>query len=112
MLALLLVAPRSPQDWSRWSFHHRQSHDAIRNAIREKLSINLPEYVLEPISDYAPRNFLENNQSAHTDMNGALNRPASDLEEVDFTNESQLRAWIYLHWQEHNVAENTLHIGS
>ena len=112
MLALLLVPPRSPQDWSHWSFHHRASHDAIRKAIRDQLSVTLPEYVIDPIPNAAPRNFLENNQSAHTDMNDALNRPASDLENVDFTDEGQLRAWIYLHWQEHNVAENALHIGS
>lgn len=72
----------------------------------------MPDYILDPIPGYAVKNFLENNQSAHTDMNGALGRPGTDLEDVDFDNESELRAWIYMHWQEHNVMENTLKIGS
>jgi hypothetical protein len=112
MLAILLNVPKSPADWERWAFHHRQSHDAIRGAINRQLNIDLPDYVLYPIADFAPKNFLENNQNAHVDMNQALARPASDLSELDFQNDHQLRAWIYLHWQEHNVAENALRIGT
>ena len=112
MLAMILNVPRSPEDWERWAFHHRQSHDAIRRAILAKANIDLPDYVLYPIADFAPKNFLENNTSAHTDMNTVINRPGSDLEDVDFSDQRQLQAWIYLHWQEHNVAENVLGIGS
>ena len=112
MLANLLNVPHSGEDWSRWSFHHRQSHDAIRKAIRDQIGKDLPDYVLDPISDYAPMTFLQNNYNAHVDMNGALNRPSSDLEEVDFNSPGQMQVWIYLHWQEHNVAENTLKIAS
>jgi hypothetical protein len=112
MLALLLNMPQGAEEWSRWAFHHRASHDLIRQAIKVQLGINLPDYVLDPIPGNAVQNFLENNHSAHIDMNGVLNRPSVDLEDVDFEKENELRAWIYMHWQEHNVVENTLKIGS
>jgi hypothetical protein len=112
MLALLLNMPQSQEEWARWSFHHRQSHNAIRLAIRSQLSIDLPEYIIDPISSVAPNQFLAANQHAHTDMNGALGRQGSNIQDVDMTNERALRAWIYSHWLEHNTAEDTLRIGS
>lgn len=112
MLALLLNMPQSAEDWARWSFHHRASHDAIRAAILAQKNTDLPDYLLDPIPLNEPKSFLQNNQSAHTDMNDVFGRPGSDLEDVELSDDHQLRAWIYLHWQEHNVMENTLRIGS
>jgi hypothetical protein len=112
MRAALLNTPRSQEEWLRWSFHHRGSHDLIRSTIRQQNSVNLSDYIIDPISFQQPHGWLENNTQLHTDMNGVLGKPGVDLEDLDFQNDHQLRAWIYLHYQEHLTAETTLGICS
>ena len=112
MLPLLLNMPRSVEDWARWSLHHRISHDVIRTAINTQFGLTLQPYPVDPIYLPDPRSFLQWNQSAHTDMNGALKTPGSDLEDVDFREERQTQAWIWLHFLEHQVIENRLGVAS
>lgn len=113
MLPILLNRPKDVEDWNRFTFNHRSSHELIRQAINKKFSVFLPDYQIDPFPfDVAPKQWLQNNQQYHTDMNSLLNTPGSDLEEVNLDNPRELEAWIYLHWQEHNVAENKLGIGS
>lgn len=112
MLVVLLNMPRNVDDWNRWALHHRTSHDAIRFAVAQQKQINLPEYLLEPIALNEPKIFLQRNASAHSDMNGALGNQGSDLLDVDVTQERELQAWIYLHYLEHQTAEQRLGITS
>lgn len=92
--------------------HHRISHDVIRQAIADQRGINLPYYQLDPIPMFAFSQWAEWNQQSHIDMNNVLNAPSVDLETLDPRDENVLRAWIYLHWQEHQTAERTLGISS
>jgi hypothetical protein len=112
VLALLLNVPKSLEDWARFSFHHRQSHELIVKAIAKQKSIDLPVYIVDPISFQEPRLFLEANQQFHQDMDNALGVQSTDLEDVNLQDERQLQSWIYLHWQEHVTAENALGISS
>lgn len=112
MLPILLNTPKSVDEWDRFSFHHRTSHDLIRQAIQTQFNVALPDYVLDPIPLNQPLFFLENNQQAHTDFDGILGVQSSDLEDVNLSDERQLQAWIYLHYLEHQTAENTLGIAS
>ena len=104
MLADLLIAPQNELEWSRWSFAHRDQHNLIRQAIQKLYGVNLPDYQLDPINFADFTSFLDNNQSAHNDMNGVLGLQSSNLEQVDFQNKAQLEAWIYLHRREHEAA--------
>lgn len=112
MLPAILNAPKTPEDWARWSFNHRSSHDLIRQAIRTQFNVDLPDYQLDPIELHQTKLFLEANQQAHTDFNGVLKLPGSDLEDINVEADRELQSWVYLHWQEHNIAERALGISS
>lgn len=112
MLPVLLTVPKSPEDWNIFSFHHRQSHDLIVRAIFQQTGVSLTDYVIDPIALQQPKEWLIANQQFHEDMDSTLNVQGSNLQDVDFKDERQLQAWIYLHWQEHNTAETLLGIAS
>jgi len=109
MLACLLNVPRSDDEWARWGFHHRMSHDAIVRAINTKGG-SLTTYQLDPIT--LDKDWLDRDQQAHNDFNAALHMSGADLTEVDFSQENQVSAWIYLEQQEHFDAERALGITS
>lgn len=111
MLAALLNTPKSFEEWQQFARDHRDSHDRIRSAIFTKYKISLTDYIVEPISEDSFKQFLQNNASLHIDMNGVLRSQSSDLLDVDFSNLQKLEAWINLHYQEHQNAEQLLGIG-
>lgn len=111
MLPCLLNAPSTAEDWMRWGFHHRQSHDAIVSAINGKGG-KLVEYQLDPVTLDRITDWLDRDQQAHNDMNAALGTQGADLTEVDFANANQVQAWIWLEFQEHQRAEAALGIVS
>src|SRR5574337_742349 len=112
MLASLLNIPKSPEDWAEWSMHHSKNHDDIRQAISAQYTKNLIQYLLDPVPQDPPEisSWLQRNQTSHNDMNSVLLLSGTDLESVDFSNEQQLAAWIYLHYQEHLSANISLRI--
>lgn len=105
MLVALLNVPRSDPEWAIWSFAHKQSHLAIVQAIRAAGGASLAEYQLDPIPKNDVPGWLARNQEAHNDMNGALGVQSSDLLETDLSDERQAEAWVYLHFIEHQTAE-------
>jgi hypothetical protein len=110
MLAKLLEVPHDKDSWDVWSYHHRLSHEAIRDAIQHRNKVNLPTRILEPVFLDEFESFLENNQQAHVDMDGALRAQSADLQDVDIKKPNELEAWIYIHYQEHFTAEQALGI--
>lgn len=108
MLANLLSIPRTGEQWALWSFNHRTSHDAIRAAIQAKKGVTLADYPIDPIPNF--ETFLEVNSQLHTDMNGQLGTPGVDLQDANLEDEREKTAWIFLHYQEHYVAETALGI--
>lgn len=111
MLACLLNAPTTDEEWARWGFHHRQSHDAIVRAINAQGG-SLTYYQLDPIPLTEITDWLDRDQQAHNDMNAALGTQGADLTEVDFDNANQKEAWIWLEFQEHFRVEAVLGITS
>lgn len=73
-------------------------------------NINLTNYIIYPVDKAHLKDFLENNQSLHSDMNGILGLQSSDLQDVDLENENQKIAWFYSHYLEHQSAEMKLGI--
>ena len=112
MLAGLMNIPHSNDDWARWSWNHRLSHDRIRQAIKAKYSYNLTDFLIEPMDAKAMQDFLQNNSQLHTDMNATLQLPGINLHDANLSNQNQLEAWINYHYLEHFDAESKLGTGS
>lgn len=110
MLVVLKNIPKTKEEWDRFSFHHRDSHNKIRKAIQTQKGINLTDFVLEPISSDNIQGFLDNNSQMHKDMNVALGTQGSDLQDVDLKNKEELEAWFDIHYTEHFDAESELKI--
>jgi hypothetical protein len=110
MLPALENTPETQDQWSRWSFDHRDSHSRIRAAIKAQFSVNLSDYQIDPINPNSTDDFLQNNSQLHSDMNGVLGLQSADLQDVDLGDPKQLQAWIQLHYFEHLYAELRLQI--
>jgi hypothetical protein len=103
----LVEIPHDQASWDRWSWHHRQSHDAIIAKL-QTMGRPLANYIVEPINWNATELFLQNNSQLHLDMTAALGLQSVDLEDVDLRNQNQLQAWIWLHFQDHRNVEAAL----
>lgn len=108
MLVRLLEIPKSAEEWSAWSWSHRTSHVRIISAIKQKNKVDLTEYPVDPINFDRIGDMLAANQAMHLAFSGILKLQSVDLESVDFRNESQKAAWVYLHYKSHYDAENAL----
>ena len=100
--------PHTNEEWLRWAWDHRDSHDRIRKAILKVYQVNLTDYQIEPINPNDMSSFLQNNSSLHDDMNTTLGLQSSDLQDADLTKPNELESWIKLHSQEHYYAEAKL----
>jgi len=110
MLAALMNVPKTDAEWRQFSYDHRDSHDRIRAAIKKKYGVDLTDYAIDPINPDSLQQFLQDNASLHTDMNGILKSQSSDLLDVDINDPKQLDSWINLNYQEHQNAEQLLGI--
>lgn len=94
MLASLLNVPRTPQEWSLWSFANKDAINTIQAAILDQKGITLTAYPLDPIDNI--EEFLERNQQSHADIMSVLGIQSSDLESVNLKEPRELQAWVYL----------------
>jgi hypothetical protein len=92
-----------------WGFHHKDSHDRIRTAIRLQGGPALPDYEVFPF-DPSDKGWLERHQQLHRDFTAALGQQSTDLEDVDFQDERLKAAWVQLNFFEHRDAELRLGI--
>jgi len=112
MLAGLLNIPHQDEEWKWFAWQHRLSHDRIRQAIKAQYKVDLTDYEIEPLDSNNLKDFLQNNASLHTDMNGILKLQGIDLFDTDLQKENERSSWIFYHFQEHFSAEAKLGIGS
>jgi hypothetical protein len=112
MLIAILSVPRSEAEWATWSWHHRLSHDAIRQAIQAQKNINLVDYQVDPIAPQDITGFLQRDSQLHIEMTAAVGIASHDLQDVDFKDQNQLESWINVHWSEHRDTEDLLGLGS
>ena len=108
-LASLYNLSNDPIVMSRWSFNNADGHTRINQRIHDLFNINLTYFVLDPITAQRDQ-FLQSHQQAHNEINAVLGIVGNDLTDVNFDNPSQLRAWIFLHYQEHQQANLKLRI--
>jgi hypothetical protein len=112
MQAALIEVPKTREQWDAWSWHHRSSHIAIRQAILARGGPNLPEYIMWPIEFNQFSYFLQANSQSHTDMLSVLHIQSEDLLDVNMQDDNQKSAWIYLHALDHRNVEIALGITS
>lgn len=106
---ILSIAPDS-QGWDTFFFDHARDHEDIRTAIQKLLHINLPTYVIDPVSKVDFQGFLERHQQFHNDFNGVLNLNGNDLTGLDPNKPAELSAWLFLNFSEHQNARSALAI--
>lgn len=110
MLPVLLETPRGEEGWNRFTFHNRESHQEIRQAIQAQLGVILPEYQLDPMSGGDTAGWLQRHSQTHGDMNSALKLQSVDLLDVNLNDPRKLEAWQWLHYLEHLNATLVLKI--
>jgi hypothetical protein len=110
MLASLLQVPRNDNDWRAWSFANSQDLLEIQQAIQAQHGVNLPQYVLDPVTIDALPRWLERNQQALDGINGVLKLQGDDVEIVDLENPRELQGWVYSIFQQHRDARAALKI--
>ena len=111
MLCQLLNIPSTQDEWNIWSYHHRLSHQAIRQAALAR-SVTLIDYEIDPVNREFITDWLDRNQQLHVDMDGLVGAQSVDLQDVDLQDRNQLVAWIRLHWIDHQTVETQLGIAS
>lgn len=111
MLAALLNIPKTEQDWDIWSLSNYDAVNQVNGAILRIYGVNLPQYQLQPIPFNDINSWLNNNQQAHFAFTSVLRQQANDLLGVDFKDENQKEAWIYLNYKELQDACMKLGIG-
>jgi hypothetical protein len=106
----LFNEPHDNATWAIWSWHHRDSHKRILQAIQAQTGLILTEFVLEPITSDDITGFLQRNSQMHLDMDGIAGVSSNNLQDVDFKNKAQFTGWIALHAQEHLDVERRLNL--
>ena len=103
--------PHTPEEWSIWSYAHRDKHQQAAARIQTIYNENLTQYPIDPIALDDFDDFLNANPRLHNDINGVLGTQGSDLTQADLTDVNQLAAWVWLHYKEHDTWGGVLHIG-
>lgn len=110
-IANLYNVPSAPPEWQGWSFAHMCHHRDIIRRIIELTNIKLDEFVLDPFNPAEAGVWFDQHQIMHQQMDTILGIAGFDLSEVDFKNEQEKSAWIWLNSSEHKQAADTLGIG-
>ena len=110
MLASIYNVFTDAQGLQSFSFANNDLHVQINRALFSQYQIEMPTYILDPISTQQPDNWLYTHQNVHNLMNSVLGIAGNDLTDVDFSNKDQVASWIWLHAQEHLQASKKLGI--
>ena len=95
----------------QFSFSNASLHALQNQAIFVGTGRELSSYVLDPIPTGENLvNWLEAHQDIHNQVNAILGIAGNDLTDVDFNNQEQVAAWVWLHAEEHRQAVQKLGI--
>lgn len=90
------------------------SQPATASASNVALTIRFPGplqfFILDPIAHHNTQRWLFDHQRSHDLINDLLGVTGNDLETVDFTDQKQFRAWLDLHFPEHQSWATALNI--
>jgi len=98
------------EGWQVFWFNNWIDHQGIQQAIQKKTGANQVIFVIDPwVSENADA-ILQRHQEFHNNMNSALKLDGQDLSQLNFKDQSAVRAWLYVHFQEHLSAHQALGI--
>lgn len=109
-LASLYNLPNTPTSRATWSFANADLHTRINQRLKHVANLDLTYRILDPMPEGDAKSWLQLHQQTHIEQNAALGIIGNDLSDVDFKNENQLRAWLWLHFQEMSQAVQKLGI--
>ena len=105
----LVYAAPGDAGWQEFWFYHYQDHLEIVQALA-KLNFQVTNYIIDPWTTDNKEQILELHQQYHNDMNQILGIAGSDLSELDFKKANEVKAWLYLNYNEHLGVHTTLDI--
>lgn len=101
-LPSLFNLPMDPVVRSKWSFNNADLHIRTNQRIFNLNGLRLSYYQLDPMPEGKLFDqWLQLHQDIHNQTHSALGTAGNDLTDVDFGNEQQLQAWVWLHQREH-----------
>lgn len=106
-LPTVLYPPPDERGFDTWFFDNHAQHVSINQAAA-KQNLQIGSYLIYPATLASITDFLEQHQRWHNDMNAALGIAGNDLSQVDFNNDKEKDAWMFLHYQEHLAAVTKL----
>jgi hypothetical protein len=106
----LFYPPEGDAGWREYWYMHFQDHLEILQAIQKLQNVKLTEYIIYPWDLSDKDGILERHQQYHNDLNGSLYLNGSDLSELDFNNQNEVKAWIQLNFYDHQNARAKLGI--
>ena len=110
-LAAIANVPSTLEELNAWSFAHMAHHRDIIARIYQLQGLVLPEYSLDPIDPLNPTVWEYSHQAMHNDQNTVLGIQGNDLSSINWQDENELAAWIFLNFNEHYQAGAILELG-
>lgn len=107
-LAQLLYPPPTPQGLGDFMFSHNQHHIAIIRGLKQVKNVDATLYQIYPFNPKDLENWLQAHQQLHSDYESVLQIQGNDLSEVDFKNQKQFDAWLFLNFSSHRSAAQLL----
>jgi hypothetical protein len=111
--AYLYNVPRSPTEWSEWTFANSDSHRLIVLALQQKYPMmRFDTYALDPLPQTDIPSFLLRHQLMHNQMDAPLGISGQDYTALNFDDPSSLEYLFRLHANEHIQAHSILRINA
>lgn len=104
-LANIFEAPKLEEKSDVWAFSNNDSHIQIIQEIQSQLGLTLQIRPLDPMPTEGNLEFwLQTHQQSHNDFTSVLNIEGADLTDLNFKDEKAVKAWTFLHANEHRLA--------
>lgn len=110
-IASLANVPRTDEQRAEWAFAHMAHHRDIAEKIYVLVKLALPEYILDPIDINDTSTWEYQHQLMHDNQNAILGIDGQDLTGINWKDQNELAAWVFLNFNEHYQASNILEVG-
>ena len=106
-VANLFSVPRNQREAGMWSFSHMDHHRNMIRVVQAQFGITLPEYAIDPFGN----DVAYVHQQMHNDLDPIIGVSGYDLTEVNWKDQNQRAAWIYLNATLHQQEGAILGVG-
>lgn len=110
-VANLANVPNSAQSWNEYSFALQATLRDINQRIYANQSVNLPNFILDPLNVSDPSAQLFQLQEMMDGINSTLGLSGFNYISVDLNNEGQLASWVFLLFSNIKQAADKVGVG-